>query len=171
MYQPGSLKDKIQTLPSLEKRVSDLKEAGKKVVFTNGCFDILHAGHVNLLEEARMQGDALVVAMNSDSSVRGLKGPTRPVVPQQQRSEVLAALESVDFVTAFDEPDPLRVITALKPDVLVKGGDWGLDSIIGRDVVEEAGGTVLTIPLKYGASTTDIISKIIQKYLSEQQNG
>jgi rfaE bifunctional protein nucleotidyltransferase chain/domain len=128
-------------------------------VFTNGCFDILHAGHAELLEEAAREGDCLVVALNSDGSVRGLKGPARPVNPQEQRARVLAALAVVDFVVLFDESDPGRLIEALLPDVLVKGGDWASEAIIGADAVKNSGGRIITIPLKYGASTTDIIRK------------
>ena len=161
MHQPVRLKDKIKSLDELGPLVRKLKQQGKRIVFTNGCFDILHAGHVNLLEEARSQGDVLVVAINSDDSVRGLKGAARPIVPQLQRSEVIAALGAVDYVVVFSEPDPLAVIRAVEPQVLVKGGDWAAETIVGRDVVERGGGRVLTIPLKHGASTTDIIERVL----------
>jgi rfaE bifunctional protein nucleotidyltransferase chain/domain len=143
----------------LRQIVAARQAAGQTVVFTNGCFDILHAGHVDLLEDAAREGDVLVVALNSDSSVRGLKGPGRPVNPQAQRARVLAALAAVDYVVLFDEPDPGRLIDGLLPDVLIKGGDWTPETIIGSDTVKAAGGRILTIPLKYGASTTDIIKK------------
>ena len=143
----------------LRQIVAARQAAGQTIVFTNGCFDILHAGHVDLLEEAAREGDILVVALNSDDSVRGLKGPERPVNPQQQRARVLAALAVVDYVVLFDDPDPGRLITGLLPDVLVKGGDWSPETIIGADVVQASGGRIATIPLKYGASTTDIIKK------------
>jgi len=159
MHQPGRLADKIMPFEELRQVVGARQAAGQSVVFTNGCFDILHAGHVDLLEEAAREGDVLVVAVNSDASVRGLKGPTRPINPQQQRSRVLAALAVVDYVVLFEEPDPGRLISGLIPDVLIKGGDWSPDTIIGADVVEASGGRVATIPLKYGASTTDIIKK------------
>ena len=159
MHQPGRLADKIMVFEDLRQLIAARQAAGQTVVFTNGCFDILHAGHVDLLEEAAREGDVLVVALNSDSSVRGLKGPDRPVNPQDQRARVMAALAAVDFVVLFDEPDPGRLIAGLLPDVLVKGGDWIPETIIGSDTVKAAGGRIMTIPLKYGASTTDIIKK------------
>jgi D-beta-D-heptose 7-phosphate kinase/D-beta-D-heptose 1-phosphate adenosyltransferase len=145
----------------LRQVVAARQAADQTVVFTNGCFDILHAGHVDLLEDAAREGDVLVVALNSDASVRGLKGPQRPINPQQQRARVLAALAVVDYVVLFDDPDPGRLITGLLPDVLIKGGDWSPETIIGSDVVKAYGGRVATIPLKYGASTTDIIKKAL----------
>lgn len=159
MHQPGRLADKIMPFEDLRQLIAARQAAGQTVVFTNGCFDILHAGHVDLLEDAAREGDVLVVALNSDSSIRGLKGPDRPVNPQDQRARVLAALAAVDYVVLFDEPDPGRLIDGLLPDVLVKGGDWTPETIIGSDTVKAAGGRILTIPLKYGASTTDIIKK------------
>ena len=120
----------------------------------------MHAGHVQLLEQARAAGDLLVVAVNSDASVRGLKGPERPIIPQEQRARVIAALESVDYVVIFNEPDPLHIIQELMPDVLIKGGDWTPDTIIGREVVEAAGGKVFAIPLMDGVSSSDIIARI-----------
>ncbi len=159
MHQPGRLADKIMPFEELRQIVAARQATGQTIVFTNGCFDILHAGHVDLLEEAAREGDILVVALNSDDSVRGLKGPERPVNPQQQRARVLAALAVVDYVVLFDDPDPGRLITGLLPDVLVKGGDWSPETIIGADVVQASGGRIATIPLKYGASTTDIIKK------------
>ena len=159
MHQPGRLADKIMAFEELRQVVATRQAAGQTVVFTNGCFDILHAGHVDLLEDAAREGDVLVVALNSDTSVRGLKGPERPINPQQQRTRVLAALAVVDYVVLFDDPDPGRLITGLLPDVLIKGGDWSPEAIIGSDVVKASGGRVATIPLKYGASTTDIIKK------------
>ena len=159
MHQPGRLANKIMPFEELRQIVAARQAAGQTIVFTNGCFDILHAGHVDLLEDAAREGDILVVALNSDDSVRGLKGPERPVNPQQQRARVLAALAVVDYVVLFDDPDPGRLITGLLPDVLVKGGDWSAETIIGADVVRASGGRIATIPLKYGASTTDIIKK------------
>jgi D-beta-D-heptose 7-phosphate kinase/D-beta-D-heptose 1-phosphate adenosyltransferase len=137
-----------------------LREAGRRLVFTNGCFDILHVGHVRYLGQARAEGDALLVAINSDRSVRALKGAGRPVVPEGERAEVLAALAAVDFVTVFDEESPRSLIAELLPDVLVKGGDYSLDEIHGREEVEAAGGRVLALPFVEGASTTDIIGRI-----------
>ena len=139
---------------------AELRAAGRRLVFTNGCFDILHVGHVRYLAAARALGDALLVAVNSDRSVRALKGPGRPVMNEAERTEMLAALSSVDFVTVFDEESPRRLISELLPDVLVKGGDYALDEIHGREEVEAAGGQVLALPFVEGASTTNIIEKI-----------
>jgi len=134
---------------------------GKRIVFTNGCFDLMHIGHTRYLQAAKSLGDLLVVGVNSDASVRSLeKAPDRPIVPEAQRAEVLAALNCVDYVVVFSEPDPLNLITAVQPDVLVKGGDWAIDKIVGRDVVERRGGTVKTIPLVPGMSTTALLQRI-----------
>ncbi len=129
-------------------------------MFTNGCFDLLHPGHIQSLERARSLGDALIVAVNSDRSVREMKGPDRPLVAEGERAEVLAALEAVDWVVLFDDPTPRRLIAAVLPDVLVKGGDWGEDAIVGREEVEAAGGKVVRVPVEPGYSTTDIIQRI-----------
>jgi rfaE bifunctional protein nucleotidyltransferase chain/domain len=137
-----------------------LRAEGRRLVFTNGCFDILHVGHVRYLAEARRLGDALLVAINSDRSVRALKGPNRPVMSEAERAEILAALLSVDFVTVFDEGSPRTLIAEVLPDVLVKGGDYRLDEIHGREEVERAGGRVLSLPFVEGASTTGIIERI-----------
>lgn len=133
------------------------------IVFTNGCFDLLHPGHVDLLARARALGGLLVVGLNSDASVRGLKGPARPVVPWRDRALVLAGLSSVDYVTGFDEPTPLRLIEAVLPDVLVKGGDWPVESIVGREAVERSGGRVESLPLLPGYSTSSLIQRIKAK--------
>jgi len=138
----------------------DLARAGKRVVFTNGVFDILHPGHVRYLAEARRQGDALVVAVNSDRSVRAIKGPTRPVHPEAERAEVLAALACVDAVVVFDEDTPHEIISAIQPDVLVKGADWAEDRIVGRDIVEARGGVVIRVKIEEGHSTTSILSRL-----------
>ena len=153
--------DKIFEREVLKEKVQALKKGGKKIVFTNGCFDLIHIGHVRYLEAARAEGDVLVVGVNSDSSVRQIKGPGRPIVPEDQRAEVLASLACVDFVTLFDEPDPLVTIRLVMPDVLVKGADWEEDAIVGRDVVEAMGGRVIRIPLTESASTSRIIDKIL----------
>jgi D-beta-D-heptose 7-phosphate kinase/D-beta-D-heptose 1-phosphate adenosyltransferase len=137
------------------------QRAGRRVVFTNGCFDLLHRGHTRYLEQARALGDLLVVAINSDASVRALKGPSRPVVPAEQRAEVLAALSAVDLVAIFDELDPARVVRAVRPDVLVKGGDWPISQIVGADFVQSRGGTVRSLPYVDGASTSDLIGRIV----------
>jgi rfaE bifunctional protein nucleotidyltransferase chain/domain len=136
------------------------KRNGRKVVFTNGCFDLLHPGHVRSLETARALGDVLIVGINSDSSVRALKGPGRPVIPEGERAEILASLECVDAVLIFNEPTPERVIAALLPDVLVKGGDWPGDQIVGRSEVEAAGGRVERIEILDSYSTSSILEKI-----------
>ena len=139
---------------------AELRAAGRTLVFTNGCFDILHVGHVRYLAGARRLGGALLVAVNSDRSVRALKGAGRPVMNEAERAEMLAALSSVDFVTVFDEESPRRLISEVLPDVLVKGGDYGVDEIHGREEVEAAGGRVLALPFIEGVSTTDIIERI-----------
>jgi len=136
------------------------KRNGRKVVFTNGCFDLLHPGHIRSLESARTFGDVLIVGINSDSSVRTLKGPGRPVIPQHERAEILASLECVDAVLIFDEPTPQKVIAALLPDVLVKGGDWPGDQIVGREEVEAAGGRVERIDIIDSYSTSSLLEKI-----------
>jgi D-beta-D-heptose 7-phosphate kinase/D-beta-D-heptose 1-phosphate adenosyltransferase len=153
---------KLLTSAELLAERARLREAGRQLVFTNGCFDILHVGHVRYLQAARTLGDALVVAINSDDSTRQLKGPTRPVVPQEERAEMLAALACVDYVTVFEGLSPRPLIAALLPDVLVKGGDWALNEIHGREEVEAAGGRVLPLPFIEGKSTTNIVEKIRQ---------
>ena len=151
---------KLKDLPAMKKEIDRLKAKGKKVVFTNGCFDILHPGHARYLWAARQLGDYLVVAVNSDRSVRAIKAEGRPIVPEQERAEMVTALQCVDGVVIFDEETPLRVIERLLPDVLVKGGDWQEDEIVGSDVVKNAGGEVKRIPFVPGYSTTIIIKKI-----------
>jgi rfaE bifunctional protein nucleotidyltransferase chain/domain len=151
---------KIMTLEKTKAQCEQLRASGKKVVFTNGCFDLLHPGHTRYLCAARELGDHLVVAVNSDRSVRVIKGPKRPILPEQVRAELLAALSCVDTVFFFDEDNPLTVIRQLLPDVLVKGGDWKEDEIIGSEVVKEAGGEVKRIPFVEGFSTTELIEKI-----------
>jgi len=151
---------KIKTLEKTKAQCQRLKASGKKVVFTNGCFDLLHPGHTRYLCAARELGDHLVVAVNSDRSVRVIKGLKRPLLPEHVRAELLAALSCVDTVFIFDEDNPLSVIQQLLPDVLVKGGDWAEDEIIGSDVVKAAGGKVERIPFVEDFSTTDLIEKI-----------
>lgn len=153
-------REKILSIEALAAERADLRRRGRTIVFTNGCFDLLHPGHVRYLEQARALGDVLVVALNSDRAVRQLKGPSRPILLEDERAEVMAALASVTFVTIFDDVSPLDTITAILPDVLVKGGDWGVDAIIGRDVVEAAGGQVLSLPFVDGVSTSDIVNRI-----------
>ena len=151
---------KIKTLEKAKRDLDGLKASGKKAVFTNGCFDILHPGHTRYLCASRELGDHLIVAVNSDRSVRTIKGEERPIQNEQARAEMLAALSCVDTVIVFDEDDPKRVIQYLMPDILVKGGDWAEDEIIGSDVVKAAGGEVKRIPFVAGFSTTDLIEKI-----------
>ncbi|MDD5712923.1 MAG: D-glycero-beta-D-manno-heptose 1-phosphate adenylyltransferase [Smithellaceae bacterium] len=155
---------KILARTDLKKELDRLRAAGKKIAFTNGCFDILHVGHVRYLREAKKMGDVLVLAMNSDTSVRALKGDKRPIVPEQERADVIAALESVDYVTIFDELTPLALMVYLKPDVIIKGGDWKEEDIVGRAEVKSWGGKVAVIPEIKGASTTNIVEKIRQVY-------
>ncbi|HEY7546215.1 MAG TPA: D-glycero-beta-D-manno-heptose 1-phosphate adenylyltransferase [Blastocatellia bacterium] len=162
------MKKKFLDLQSLISERHRLRVEGKTVVFTNGCFDLLHAGHARYLREARALGDALIVALNSDRSVRKLKGEGRPILSELERAELMAALEAVDYVTIFDEETPLRVIRALLPDVLVKGGDWTVDKIIGREEVEASGGRVLSLPYLEGASTSAIIERIIKSAARKQ---
>ncbi|MGE0469532.1 MAG: Glycerol-3-phosphate cytidylyltransferase [Candidatus Nitrospira kreftii] len=152
---------KILSLDQLLSTLSAEREGGKRIVFTNGCFDLMHIGHTRYLQAAKALGDTLVIGVNSDASVRSLdKAPDRPIVPDAQRAEVLAALGCVDYVVIFNESDPLQLITAVQPDILVKGGDWALDRIVGRDVVEARGGVVKTIPLIPGLSTTGLLQRI-----------
>ena len=144
------------------RRVGDAKRAGRRVVFTNGCYDLLHPGHIRLLEAARELGDVLVLALNSDRSVKENKGVKRPVVPEHERAEIAAALAAVNYVVLFDEPTPREIIARVLPDVLVKGSDWGADEIVGREEVEAAGGRVVSAPLEAGYSTSSIIEKILK---------
>ena len=157
------MRGKIGELHEIKAIVANVRRDGKKVVLTNGCFDLLHRGHLHLLREAKKQGDLLVVALNSDSSVKTIKGADRPVLPESERAELIAALEMVDYVTAFDEADPYKLIKELKPDVLVKGGDWPKNEIVGADIVEEHGGKVAVIPYLKGYSTTQIIERMSKK--------
>ena len=158
------MSQKILGREALANTLEPLKAAGKRIVFTNGCFDILHVGHVRYLKDAKKEGDVLVVGLNSDRSVRRIKGPKRPIVTEKERAEVLASLECIDFVTLFDEPDPFVTIEKLMPHVLVKGADWEKQAIIGKDVVEANGGRVARIPLVEGASTSGIIEKIVSTH-------
>ncbi len=141
-----------------------MRSESRSVVFTNGCFDILHAGHVELLEIARTFGDALILGLNSDASVRRLKGENRPVVPGTDRARVMGALRAVDRVTLFEQDTPFELIEALKPDVLVKGGDWKPEDVVGKDIVEAHGGRVEIVPLVKGRSTTNVIAEVVKRY-------
>jgi len=153
--------EKILRGPDEVRRVrASLRAQGQRLVFTNGCFDLLHVGHTRYLRQARRLGDALLVAINSDRSVRALKGPGRPVMCEGERAEVLAALAAVDYVTVFDEESPRALIAEVLPDVLAKGGDYALEEIHGREEVERAGGRVVALPFVEGVSTTDVIERI-----------
>jgi D-beta-D-heptose 7-phosphate kinase/D-beta-D-heptose 1-phosphate adenosyltransferase len=151
---------KILQVDSLLDERERMRREGKRVVFTNGCFDLVHAGHVRYLTQARGLGDALIVGLNSDRSVRALKGEGRPILNESERAEVIAALEAVDYVVVFEEDTPQELIARLLPDVLVKGGDWPPDQIVGREEVEATGGRVVSLGYLKGSSTTDIIARI-----------
>ncbi|MDI6687155.1 MAG: D-glycero-beta-D-manno-heptose 1-phosphate adenylyltransferase [Desulfobacterales bacterium] len=155
---------KIVKVEELINKIALLRKSGKQVVFTNGCFDIMHAGHVRYLTEARSKGEILVVGLNSDKSIKLIKEKNRPIIPQDQRAEVLAGLWCVDYVVFFDEPDPLRLIQAIKPDTIVKGKDWDEDKIIGAGFVKADGGKVVRIAVVPDISTSAIIEKIIKMY-------
>lgn len=157
-------KDKILSAKELASVLEIRRQAGCKLVFTNGCFDIMHAGHVQYLEAAKALGDILVVAVNSDASVSRLKGPSRPVIAQQDRALMLAALACVDYVTIFEEDTPYETIGLLQPDILVKGGDWPVEQIVGADIVQAKGGRVLSLPFKEGLSTSSIVAKIRESF-------
>jgi D-beta-D-heptose 7-phosphate kinase/D-beta-D-heptose 1-phosphate adenosyltransferase len=158
------MKEKIKKREELLGIIKDLKAKGKRIVFTNGCFDLLHVGHIRYLEKAKTLGDILIVGVNSDASVQNLKGPKRPILPAEERTEILSGLGGVDYVTTFDELDPLALITSLQPNVLVKGGDWTKEQTIGKEVVERSGGEVVIIPFVKGASTSNLIETILKRF-------
>lgn len=151
---------KLKNLNEIADMAAQARKNGQSVVFTNGCFDILHRGHVHILRQAKANGDLLIVGINSDRSVKSIKGASRPILPETDRVELIAAMEMVDYVVLFDEPDPYRLIAAIKPNVLAKGGDWSADKIVGADVVAENGGRIAVIPYLQGSSTTEIIERI-----------
>ena len=155
-----SMSGKIKSGKALGRMISSLKASGKKIVFTNGCFDIIHVGHVDYLDKARRMGDLLVVGLNSDDSVKRIKGPSRPVNGESARAKVLSALIPVDFITIFGEDTPERLIKMLKPDILVKGGDWKAENIVGASFVKTYGGKVKVVPFVNGFSTTSVISRL-----------
>ena len=157
-------KDKILRREAAAGKVREWKQAGLKVVFTNGCFDLLHPGHLQYLEKAHLLGDRLVVAINDDASVRQIKGAGRPIYPEEERAEILGAMACVDLVTYFSEADPFNIIRELAPDILVKGADWAQGEIIGRDLVEAGGGKVLQIEFASGYSTSRLIENIRKNY-------
>ncbi len=153
-------RQKIYPAQELKGLVERLRQQGQRIVFTNGCFDLLHPGHLHTLYAAKEQGDILIVGLNADASVRKLKGEGRPIWGEQERAMMLAALEAVDFVTIFPETTPLNLIRLLQPDVLVKGGDWTLEAVVGREIVEERGGKVVLVPHQGGFSTTSLIARV-----------
>lgn len=161
------MESKILKLSDLIQRLKNLRKSGKQIVFTNGCFDILHVGHVRYLAAARSEGDVLVVGLNSDASVKSIKPDNRPIVNQEQRAEVLAGLGVVDFITIFEESDPMPLIRAIKPDILVKGADWKEREIVGADVVKAYGGKVVRVEVVPGISTSRIIRRIVKRYQTE----
>jgi D-beta-D-heptose 7-phosphate kinase/D-beta-D-heptose 1-phosphate adenosyltransferase len=161
-------RDKVKTRKELPEILAELRNSGRKIVFTNGCFDLLHPGHVRYLEAAKQLGDILLVAINSDTSVSKIKGIGRPVQPEAARCEVVAGLRCVDLVTTFSEDTPQQVINEVVPEVLVKGGDWPKDQIVGRETVESHGGQVRVIEFEKGFSTTDIISRICRSVGSRE---
>jgi rfaE bifunctional protein nucleotidyltransferase chain/domain len=151
---------KLKNLNEIADIAAQARKNGQSIVFTNGCFDILHRGHVHILREARACGDLLIVGINSDRSVKSIKGASRPILPETDRVELIGAMEMVDYIVLFDDPDPYRLIAAIKPNVLAKGGDWNADKIVGADVVAENGGRIAVIPYLQGFSTTKIIERI-----------
>ncbi len=152
---------KFKEPSDLMKIRSQLKKNGKKVVFTNGCFDLLHSGHIHLFREAKKKGDVLIVAVNDDASIKKIKGTSRPIFPLKERIEILGAIEEIDYLTSFSEKTPQKIITKLLPDVLVKGGDWKPENVVGKKEVEEAGGEVVIIPYLEGSSSSEIIKRIV----------
>ena len=165
MRVDGGGKDRVLSRSRAVELVAELRHSEKTVVFTNGVFDLLHPGHIRYLETARSLGDALIVGVNADASVRRNKGPSRPVTPERERAEVLAALASVDAVVIFPEDTPAEIVRALQPDILVKGADWAADQIVGRDTVEARGGRVVLVPVEAGHSTTTIVERVRQARL------
>ncbi len=155
---------KVKSIDELIKIRARLRRQGKRVVFTNGCFDLIHAGHTRLFKKAKSLGDVLIVGLNTDASVRKIKGPTRPIFPLEERYEVLGAIEAIDYLTSFGQETPQKIIAALLPDVLVKGGDWRADQVVGRHEVEAAGGNVVIVPYLKGRSSTSIIRQIIRAF-------
>jgi len=154
---------KIESVDSIAVRARELKARGQRIVFTNGCFDILHGGHIELFRACRGRGDVLIVGINSDPSVRRLKGDGRPIFDQEERAEVLAAMEPVDYVCIFEEDTPLETILKIQPDVLVKGSDWAEKGIVGQEEVEGWGGEVVAVPLIEGRSSTDVVRRVISR--------
>ena len=157
---PETVTGKLKSADEIAAIAAEASKNGKTVVFTNGCFDILHRGHVHVLRQAKAAGDILIVGINSDKSVKSIKGDSRPVLPEIDRVELISAMEMVDYVVIFDEPDPYKLIMSIKPGVLAKGGDWSEDKIVGADIVVQGGGRVAVIPYLKGFSTSEIIERI-----------
>ena len=162
------MRDKIKNLQELKKAIEFHRKKNKKIVFTNGCYDLIHIGHVRCFREGKRLGDILIVALNSDRSARSIKGLPRPIIPQEERAEIVSSMENVDYVTIFDQDDPRDIIASIKPDILVKGGDWNLNTIVGREIVESYGGKVFALPLVKGVSTTQIIKTIASQYSTKK---
>jgi rfaE bifunctional protein nucleotidyltransferase chain/domain len=160
--------EKVLSLEDMSGKRAALRKARKTLVFSNGCFDLLHLGHVRYLRQARELGDALAIGLNSDASMRSIKGDGRPILPQEERAEILAALEFVDYVVIFDEPTAERLVAVLKPDIYVKGGDYTLEELPEAKIVASYGGKVILLPLVPGHSTTEIIEKILNSYRGKQ---
>jgi D-beta-D-heptose 7-phosphate kinase/D-beta-D-heptose 1-phosphate adenosyltransferase len=161
------VREKVKKRDDLRGIIQDLKAKGKRIIFTNGCFDLLHIGHVRYLEEAKSLGDILVVGVNSDASVRGLKGPNRPILPEEERAEILSGLACVDYVTIFDEPTPSNLISLLLPHILVKGGDWTKEETVGWETVERTGGEVVILSFVEGSSSSQLIETILKRFLKK----
>lgn len=161
---PKDMSGKLKSVVEITAIAAQARRNGQIVVFTNGCFDLVHRGHVHLLRAAKAAGDLLIVALNSDRSVREIKGTKRPIMPETDRIELIAAMEMVDCVVLFDEPDPTALIDAIKPDVLAKGADWNADKVVGADLVEKSGGRVVRIPYLRGFSTSEIIERIVKQH-------
>ncbi|MGQ9510205.1 MAG: D-glycero-beta-D-manno-heptose 1-phosphate adenylyltransferase [Thermodesulfobacteriota bacterium] len=158
------MKEKIKEREEIQRIVMTLKAKGKRIVFTNGCFDLIHVGHVRYLEKAKSLGDILIVGVNSDHSVKTLKGPKRPIIPEEERAEILSGLWCVDYITLFDEPTPLELIAQIQPHILVKGGDWTKETTVGKEIVEASGGEVIILSFVEGHSTSDLIDTILSRY-------
>jgi rfaE bifunctional protein nucleotidyltransferase chain/domain len=157
---PLNVSDKVKSLTELSAITASAKANGEIVVFTNGCFDLVHRGHIHLLRNAKALGDLLIVAINSDQSVKSIKGPNRPILSENDRLQLIASMEMVNYVLLFDEPNPCNIISILRPNILVKGGDWPADQVVGADIVQASGGEVVVVPYLKGFSTTEIIAKI-----------
>ena len=172
-YQVTMIKDKIKSWEEVALLCDNYRSQDKKVVFTNGCFDILHSGHIQYLEQAKALGDILVLGLNSDDSVRRIKGAPRPIVSEKDRAFVVAALQCVDLVVIFEQDTPYELIRLLKPDILVKGGDWKPEDIVGADIVQAYGGKVLSLPYRLGISTTELFRKIAEAFadITMKDNG